>query len=1328
MVKMKPKKVIAFMLALSLLFTTAFNSGMISANAASKKAVKTVSVKIGSKNVTKKTYKMTQGTSAKLKVTVKPAAAKKSITYKSSKKGVATVSKKGKVTAKAAGTAKITVTVKGKNGKKKSTWLKVSVAGAASTTTTTAAATTAAATATTEVQVSQVVVAAAKTSLNVGDVTQATATVVPATAKTTLKWSSSNTAVATVDDKGGILAVGAGNAVITATAANGVSGKVTITVNEVAVTGIQIVNADGEALTDGIKLTEGSKTTLTAEITPKNATVRTYTWSSTDAKVATVNADGQIVALKEGTTTIKATSTDGGFVSSVEVTVTKKSNEDVNKMSLSVTNALEGYDNTVLVGDNATISVEATNNGVPYDGDVQLAIDEDNSTGYYDYYTLDKDSVELGSPGQKSFPLKLKSEYKKTAQIKDWSSDLAYANIAIKATAGGANITGTINVSMAQIDVETASSLSNYYNNRILTVENQYDPELNSIETANSKVGVRAVRAGTDSDSELYQEYVVEQQQSDYANKDDHKVVLDAAPLLIRAAEKGAQDSSKYDVSVENGKIEEYSVYAGEDKNVKLEKVPGGFNDLTLTFNKLQLSEYSRVVIQAYEYGTDIPITSAVEYIDAGTTISPNDKNKTKSIGKDIFKNTKNMKYIDLRLYVESYGQVCEDSNVGFELVSAKGQYQNQEEKAYEPTSMTDVVEWKVEKSTQYDANTKLENAQTIMGSKYKSNAEYTINMPNGNYEGNAIITEKLGDSIQYYMVPTQRNSVTNLNELVSYPSSYVFEASVEQVTDLTDGFTAEKDELGRFCVDTENVGCMQIVASVNVFGKVKYEANTSITWAPKPTNEVQVTDDYYALAGQNVILQAKVTSKAGKGSVVPNVPVTFYRVEQGKMTDDVIASGKTDSFGKFTYTIQNENAANEYQEVYAQLALANENSYNVEFTIGEQKVETGHKANIHWVKPGLYYQAKADATEYMTADATELVTVEEKAQYKSDTTWLVGTKVAASLSEDDSTYEDDEKEIVNISNITIDYEPTSKVNAEVTKTDVSNGVVRITTKGIGEYDLTAYIDKNVTSTPVITLANGQKYVSVGSGTSFVPGASLKIPVVWVYNESNLSIVNQNMSYAIGNTYLTDGDEENPTNYIENYLKVEDKNGNAVTGTQVTYSVLNSEKGTVLSGTEKTDENGIVTIQIAVPENPDLYTISANITGLDDVKTTTVNFTKPTKKVDGVEVASPTFTKDSVDVNSTEGTVTIKFSDNVGSLATDKNFYHVEDQNGNAFDIKEVEVSQADTSKVILHVATVNASATGLSSSAVVTVKQSYQDNVGIWHYFVNGEGKLLAE
>ncbi len=136
------RRLIALGMASLMVLSSAFVSD-VKADAASKKAVKRVTLKIGKKKVTKKTVTLAKGKSATLKVSVSPSKAKKSVSFKSSKKSVVSVSKKGKLKAKKTGTAKITVTVKGKNKKSKKTWVKVKVKAAVKKTTTTAAKTTA---------------------------------------------------------------------------------------------------------------------------------------------------------------------------------------------------------------------------------------------------------------------------------------------------------------------------------------------------------------------------------------------------------------------------------------------------------------------------------------------------------------------------------------------------------------------------------------------------------------------------------------------------------------------------------------------------------------------------------------------------------------------------------------------------------------------------------------------------------------------------------------------------------------------------------------------------------------------------------------------------------------------------------------------------------------------------------------------------------------------------------------------------------------------------------------------------------------------------------
>lgn len=62
-------------------------------------------------------------------------------------------------------------------------------------------------------------------------------------------------------------------------------------------------------------LTVGNSVTITATITPDNATNATVNWTSSDEKVATVDSNGKVTAVAAGNATITATSESDGDVS-----------------------------------------------------------------------------------------------------------------------------------------------------------------------------------------------------------------------------------------------------------------------------------------------------------------------------------------------------------------------------------------------------------------------------------------------------------------------------------------------------------------------------------------------------------------------------------------------------------------------------------------------------------------------------------------------------------------------------------------------------------------------------------------------------------------------------------------------------------------------------------------------------------------------------------------------------------------------------------------------------------------------------------------------------
>ena len=118
----------------------------------------------------------------------------------------------------------------------------------------------------------------------------------------TLFWLTSNEKVATVDDDGKVTAVGSGEAKITATA-GGKTATCTVKVT-VLVTGITLDETELDLTVDD------DPVTLVAKVTPEGATDKTVTWSSSNDRVATVDANGKVKAVGNGEAKITAKAGD----------------------------------------------------------------------------------------------------------------------------------------------------------------------------------------------------------------------------------------------------------------------------------------------------------------------------------------------------------------------------------------------------------------------------------------------------------------------------------------------------------------------------------------------------------------------------------------------------------------------------------------------------------------------------------------------------------------------------------------------------------------------------------------------------------------------------------------------------------------------------------------------------------------------------------------------------------------------------------------------------------------------------------------------------------
>ncbi|MEG1558240.1 MAG: Ig-like domain-containing protein [Oscillospiraceae bacterium] len=133
-----------------------------------------------------------------------------------------------------------------------------------------------------------------------------------AKALASLVWTSSDEAVATVDEKGNVTAKTPGECEITVTTKNNKTATATVTVKQTA-TGIELESSEGWIYVDG-------SVQLNPYTVPAKAAASTYTYKSDNEKVATVSASGAITGMAAGTAKITVTSAEG-FTATYSITV-----------------------------------------------------------------------------------------------------------------------------------------------------------------------------------------------------------------------------------------------------------------------------------------------------------------------------------------------------------------------------------------------------------------------------------------------------------------------------------------------------------------------------------------------------------------------------------------------------------------------------------------------------------------------------------------------------------------------------------------------------------------------------------------------------------------------------------------------------------------------------------------------------------------------------------------------------------------------------------------------------------------------------------------------
>ena len=155
---------------------------------------------------------------------------------------------------------------------------------------------------------------------------QLTATVTPGNASNkAVSWSVCNTSIITVTQTGLVTPVGEGTCVVTVTTAEGnfyadCIVKVTLPGSGgVRVTGVTL-DKNELNLTTG-----GASAKLNATVLPSDAADKRVQWSVCNTSIATVDQNGNVSPVGEGTCVITVTTLDGGFTATCVVSVAKQS-------------------------------------------------------------------------------------------------------------------------------------------------------------------------------------------------------------------------------------------------------------------------------------------------------------------------------------------------------------------------------------------------------------------------------------------------------------------------------------------------------------------------------------------------------------------------------------------------------------------------------------------------------------------------------------------------------------------------------------------------------------------------------------------------------------------------------------------------------------------------------------------------------------------------------------------------------------------------------------------------------------------------------------------
>ena len=176
--------------------------------------------------------------------------------------------------------------------------------------------------------------------MGVGDSLNLTYTVIPNNILyNEVTWSSDNTKIVSIDQEGNIKALKEGIATVKVTSSNGKESKAIVNVKKASIKATSI-----KLDKTSVNLKVGDNIHLNATILPSNTDIKTINWDSSDDSVATVNSNGEVIALGAGKTIITA-KTNNNLTAKCEIIV---SPIEVSKIEITNAKNMYVYDTLIL--------------------------------------------------------------------------------------------------------------------------------------------------------------------------------------------------------------------------------------------------------------------------------------------------------------------------------------------------------------------------------------------------------------------------------------------------------------------------------------------------------------------------------------------------------------------------------------------------------------------------------------------------------------------------------------------------------------------------------------------------------------------------------------------------------------------------------------------------------------------------------------------------------------------------------------------------------------------------------------------------------------------